>query len=507
MAEVSYDRIREMIRAALLKKYPPADGDPWGIYVREVFQTYAVVEKDGQLLKFDYTIAEGTAELGEPKPVEATYVKAYERGPAVLLDKLPTPLLAEGKELYDIPLMPAGKWQRFTIEAKHLDEMVKNFAASENGMLPIDYEHSMELLGEEPGLAQGGPIPAAGWIHKIRKADLGSVKASLKQALVATVEFTKKALEMIRAGEYRFISPAWAFESKDRKTGEPRGARLVSAGLTNKPFFTELPPLKASEISVAPVSDRRDSPVEGAEHDSKAQGTEGAKQMLKPKKIEAGEHAGKFACYEGDTLVGMMEEADLLARESKPFTDESFAAYLTDVGIPKEAQTPDRLKGMLVAGEEAQKRAHKETSRQLLLTEVIVNGKVDATVAANYLAEGKITAEDFKAGIAAERRVDGAIQAGKLLPRQRGEGIRLALMETETFKPFKTLIEDGKPLVNLNPKGLSSGGTGDATTDLRNLAKARAAEKNIPLSQALTEIGRENPQLAREHRERVMGGQ
>jgi len=72
---------------------------------------------------------------------------------------------------------------------------------------------------------------------------------------------------------------------------------------------------------------------------------------------------------------------------------------------------------------------------------VIVGGRVDAEIAAKYLAEKRISPDDYKAALAAVERVNGAMQAGKLLPRNRLEGIRLALSETDDWKPFKIFVD------------------------------------------------------------------
>ena len=432
-----------------------------------------------------------------------------------------------------IPIAITGKWMRgkqeFAISEQDLAEIRSNFGKRKNGEINVDYDHASEM----PEVAAGGPIPSAGRIVGIDEPE-EFMRGSGRNILWGRYEPTPRAHELIKNREYRYISPAIDWGARDKQVGERQGATLTSIALTNRPFLEEMPQIHLSDPAYRPVENSEEKehlvdvdavhvpaampdfsvqakqPVEGAKPDSKAQGTGGkeAKKMLKPKKIEAGEHAGKMGCYDGENLVGMMEEADVLAcYPGAKFSEESFAAFLTNVGIPKEAHTPDKLKAMLVAGEAAQKSVRAAESRRLLLTEVIVNGKVDSVVAANHLASGKISAEDFKAGIAAEKRVDGAIQAGKLLPRNRGEGIRLVLSETETFKPFESFIERGKPLVNLNPRGIPQGSLGDATQDLRMLAKARAEEKKITFGQALSEVAREHPELAREHRDKVTTGE
>lgn len=441
-SDLSLNRIQEIVNAAVWKKFPQPKNGPWTTYVREVYPGYVVIEKDGRLLRMDFTITDGVAKLGEPQAVEPSYISAREFGPPVLLDRLPKPLRAtDTSETFEIPLMPAGKWQRFTITAKHLEEMEKNFAAQANGMLPIDYEHAMELVGDEPGLAQGGPIPAAGWIHKIRKADFSSIKSSLKEALIATVEFTNRALEMIRAGEYRFISPAWTFESADRLSGDPRGARLLSAGLTNKPFFTELPPLKASEFGTG------------------NSGTSSEPQRLNPESRHGGTNVEKLTArktsngleiLKGTEVIGTLEleqevdETPILAR----FTESIGAKGKTEEEVKKLVEN-----GVKFTGREAQDAAFK-----LLATECVKDGKLNRESLKVLAREGRATVEQFFTFEDAWGKVDTAVKAGKVLPKSREHALRVALSDAPAFD---ALMADAKAIVPVVVTGLAGGGRPD----------------------------------------------
>ena len=80
----------------------------------------------------------------------------------------------------------------------------------------VDYEHQTHLSREN-----GQPAPAAGWITALEATPEG---------LFASVEWTDKARAHIRAGEYRYISPVFAF---DRQSGAV--LRLICAALTNHP--------------------------------------------------------------------------------------------------------------------------------------------------------------------------------------------------------------------------------------------------------------------------------
>lgn len=87
---------------------------------------------------------------------------------------------------------------------------------------PVDYDHSsLRPL-------DGQPTPAAGYILDLSIRDDG---------LYALVEFTQRAAEMVRAGEYRFCSGVFVWDAADRKTGDPIPCQLDSIGLTNKPFI------------------------------------------------------------------------------------------------------------------------------------------------------------------------------------------------------------------------------------------------------------------------------
>ena len=90
----------------------------------------------------------------------------------------------------------------------------------------VDYEHQTHNSAQN-----GQPAPAAGWITDLSAETDG---------LYAAVEWTPRAREYIRAGEYRFISPTFAF---DRKSGAVLD--LLSAALTNYPALDGMQPAQA----------------------------------------------------------------------------------------------------------------------------------------------------------------------------------------------------------------------------------------------------------------------
>ena len=82
--------------------------------------------------------------------------------------------------------------------------------------LAIDYDHQSDRSA-----ANGQPAPAAGWIRRVFERD---------GAVWGEVEWTERAAAMIRAREYRFVSPVFRYETATRVV-----RRTTGAALTNDP--------------------------------------------------------------------------------------------------------------------------------------------------------------------------------------------------------------------------------------------------------------------------------
>jgi hypothetical protein len=139
-----------------------------------------------------------------------------------------------------VPLAKLGHFvkggQKFAITAETLSDVVANFRKRPADTV-IDYEHASEY----PEDAQGGPIPAAGWLKSIDDApDANGI-------LWGSAEFTPRAQQMITAKEYRYLSPVIDWGARNKESGEPQGATLTSVALTNRPFLEAMPALVASE--------------------------------------------------------------------------------------------------------------------------------------------------------------------------------------------------------------------------------------------------------------------
>lgn len=98
--------------------------------------------------------------------------------------------------------------------------------------LPIDYEHQTDHAA-----ANGKPAPAAGWITEIEARPDG---------IFGRVEWTARASAMLAAGEYRYLSPVFQFDTKSREV-----THILRAGLTNDPALFVDPIARAASDDVS----------------------------------------------------------------------------------------------------------------------------------------------------------------------------------------------------------------------------------------------------------------
>jgi hypothetical protein len=131
---------------------------------------------------------------------------------------------------------PAGAFQLTELE---FGEVVANFHATSNRRIPVDFEHASEADPNKGEIANVG-APAQGWILDLDNRG--------KAGLWALVDWLPLARSYIQGGNYKYCSPAIRFNSKDRVTGKPIGARMTSLGLTNTPFLDGMQSIAAKDF-------------------------------------------------------------------------------------------------------------------------------------------------------------------------------------------------------------------------------------------------------------------
>lgn len=159
----------------------------------------------------------------------------------------PTALAAEGEGLppgvisrsvIQVARVGAFKGHRagdFEFTPAVFDTIIRNFERTANRHVPVDYEHTTERMD---GTIPLYGAPAVGWIVALEnRGELG---------LWGTVEWVDQtAVDYIRAGQYRYFSPAVVFNAVHPETAEELGPALVSGALTNRPFLDGMEPVVA----------------------------------------------------------------------------------------------------------------------------------------------------------------------------------------------------------------------------------------------------------------------
>jgi phage I-like protein len=138
-----------------------------------------------------------------------------------------------------IEVIPAVEEDRngpffFTITSDDL----RTYAASiqeQPGLIPVDYDHAMTT----------GTV-AAGWFTgetEIVAADTMNPAGDTQthESLWARVKWTPRAMQEIRDGLYKRLSPEFTFVNRDAKTGLlTKAKQIVASTLTNRPHFKQL---------------------------------------------------------------------------------------------------------------------------------------------------------------------------------------------------------------------------------------------------------------------------
>ncbi|CQR43714.1 Mu-like prophage I protein [Thiomonas sp. CB3] len=164
----------------------------------------------------------------------------------LLIAALSTQLCADGAcAPAEVQLLPAGTFRAedgrpadapaWTLTAASAQRLISQVSARANPLV-IDYEHQTLNAADN-----GQPAPAAGFFAALEWRDSG---------LWATgVRWTDKAAQMIAAGEYRYISPVFAYD----KTGAV--TRILHAGLTNNPALDGMAAVAAASYQLNPYSE------------------------------------------------------------------------------------------------------------------------------------------------------------------------------------------------------------------------------------------------------------
>jgi len=394
------------------------------------------------------------------------------------------------KGVFKIPIAYTGTFvkdgDKFSITASDLESIVRNFKTKGTGTVNVDYEHASEI----PELAKGGPVVASGWINNL------SLEQGMdgKPLLMGVIEWTPQAKQLIETKQYRFFSPAIDWAATNKETGEPQGATLTSAALTNRPFLEKLPPLLMTEVPRLSTEETKMA----NENDTKKQNLaekDGGSLRLRKVTDGTGEHYQVHAPGKGEgedafgELMGEIFPNDWKAMTAAPPADgdgqvpedamcaavgealgETGAITMVDV---KKHYTAGKTLQMIEAGKEGYK----------LLSETANEKGWDERKALTLLAEGKVSPQQFAAFQGAKILVEGAVGEGKIHPLQRKAFMSIAINRPADFED---VLKDAKPYVILGEHGLSGisveGGTHQMSEHDRLDAEVRSYMKDNKVS-------------------------
>jgi len=428
--------------------------------------------------------------------------------------------------LVRIPLAITGQWVRgpaahgagrganeFSISLQDLEEIVRNFHQRLNGEINVDYDHASEM----PEVAAGGPIPSAGRIvrldppEQLRGSAFGirdsgheprTPKSESRFILYGWYEPTPRARQLIKNREYRYISPALDWAARSKRTGEPQGATLTSVALTNRPFLEELPQIRLSDLAPALPAGSTPAPV-AALGDRRPANSEFRVSSFEFPASNSGGPMKQVTLSVADGKIKIVHE-DL--------HDEYFAepqdlkTCLGELGLlsevaPGSSPAPAGAEGLApLPGAGASSPPPAARSESFLPARQEISVAQASQLLCEADARGKFipAAEFFRAQV--ERELEDAVKAGKVLPRQRDAWRKIALSD---FPTFRHLITEQKTQVPLRPMGLAGAAPEDVQAQVKFLAEQRMRERHVSFGQALSEIGREQPELVHQYRRAV----
>jgi len=429
-----------------------------------------------------------------------------------------------GSGLIRIPIAVTGQWKgaekEFSIELDDLREIRQNFARKPTHEINVDYEHASEVP-----FGTGGPVLSAGRIVRLDEPErysardwgLGSGENPQSPApspqprfiLWGWYEPTERARELIVAKEYRYISPAIRWGARDKVTGKTTGTVLTSVALVNKPFLEDMPEIHLCELDgtrafVSLGQLHRAEPV------NEESVLEKEKDMAKTLKLKcltdehlekhglAPEWKNKIGVFDGEELIGIADGLDGLESGDGSGDGEDgkkLAELLAaEIGLP--GMSFAQIAALVKRGTEAPQ------DQYAALSESIHDGRINLQEAGKLADAGRVSFATILRAQEAERRVEAAVRAGKVLPKNRACALKLALSDAAAFG---ALLEQARPTVDLRSRGHAGGGEQPtAQQALMAEVNAYAKENRCSVSVALSEITRLNPDLWRQYSEEIV---
>jgi len=211
-------------------------------------------------------------------------------------------------------------------------------------------------------------------------------------------------------------------------------------------------------------------------------------------------HKGKIGVFDGDEHIGTAEkpegwkigDGDGDGTEAGGTKDSE--AFACEVGMAGKSLA--EIAALVKRGLEA------PVDQFAALAEAIHDSRINLIEAGRLADSGRLKFSTILAAQEAERRVEGAIRAGKVLPKNRGHALKLALSDGAAFS---ALIEQAAPVVDLRAHGHAGGGEQPTAQQvLMGEVNAYAKEHKCSVSVALSEVTKLKPDLWRQYSEEIV---
>lgn len=371
---------------------------------------------------------------------------------------------AVNKNITRIEVFKSGSWKTekgsFSLSANDFGQMVDNYNndvrphSSTHG-LPIDEEHSKQA--------------AIGWLKepKVEANDKGGT------SLFMDAHWTRRGMQMVKDGTYKFFSPEVHFVHPDPEGVLPTLRNvLMGGGATNRPLFKSL-----AGIPALTASDGTSDP------DNKVYVNNDKKELA----------------VDLSTIRGKKNE-DVTADERK-------------VLDAAKDQLNDEEKGRFYP---ADKKPASVTANDTVVTDLGGAGKTVVTLDASELqtlqanaARGLEASEKLRRNEAEAEVTDMCFSEtnGLKLPTDmKSEITNLWLDASEAEKAtLKKIFEKTPSMLNANDRTEMGSGSGDGAGDAQSLlddkvseVQASEAGKKLSYSEALMEARRKYPDIAKE---------
>lgn len=408
-------------------------------------------------------------------------------------DKLPT----------KIELLKTGMWDTpnhgmFMVTAEDLVEYKANFdmgiaQAGDSGIM-IDYEHNKGI--------------AAGWIKGL---SIGVDAEGISTLFADPVEWTGAGKKDLMEKNYKCISPEFYPSSRGgwedpEEYGHFVANVLVAAGLVNRPLFKGLQPIMASEDSNESREDKNIIYISASEKEKNSMTLE----EVKAKELSALTEEEKSFLVE--------HKAELSAEEQTKFGME--VAETAEAKAEREAEekrVADELEAKRVAdeaaAEEAKASAPDLTNAQPVMasavkgdeTKVVMAGSEVKALYDKAMKLDRKEAEDFMK----DQIARGAVKADQINDNVDMLIAASGVQRTQLETMFKNLPSN--EAVAADEKGSSA--SGDAKSAVEQIkekanaimASALADKKPMDIGTAMSQVLRENPELAKYQNEILEG--